>query len=156
MNRKIQTSKRRQAKAIEMVQCRDCEIHKPETEEHYYFRSNGKRDGLRCRPCHSRDKNADNRRVRDQVLEAYGWACGCCGEARYEFLEIDHVNGDGAAHRREVGGALASLRDIIKQGFPDKYQVLCANCNRAKGADRICPHQTEREAAITQAHRRVA
>jgi hypothetical protein len=149
-------SKRRQQKAVEMITCRDCEIQKPETPEHFYFRSDGRRDGLRCRPCHSRDKNADNRRVRDQILEAYGWACACCGEERYEFLEIDHVRGDGAAHRKKVGGALASLRDIIKQGFPPHYQVLCANCNRAKGKDRTCPHQLEREYAISQAHLRVA
>jgi hypothetical protein len=25
--------------------------------------------------------------------------CACCGEQEIEFLHIDHVNGDGAAHR---------------------------------------------------------
>ena len=178
MTRKPNT-KRRQAKAVDQITCTDCEVAKPENEEHFYFRKNGKRDGRRCRPCHSRDKNADNRKVRDRVLEAYGWVCVCCGEDRYEFLQVDHVNGDGAEHRRQViahrkkknEGSLASLRDIIRRGFPDTVQLMCANCNRAKGTmpGRSCPvhdpasfpqvilrERGERGRTIDQAHRRVA
>jgi hypothetical protein len=173
--------KRRQAKAFISIICRDCGVSKPETAEHFYFRKDGKRDGMRCRPCHSRDKNADNRKARDRVFEAYGWVCACCGEDRYEFLQVDHINGDGADHRRRVvahrpkkdGGALASLRDIIKNGFPkDLVQILCANCNRAKGTlpgRRTCPvhdpasypevtlrGRGKPDQEIDKAHRRVA
>jgi len=36
-------------------------------------------------------------RARDQVLDHYGRVCVCCGATR--GLTIDHVNGDGKAHR---------------------------------------------------------
>src|SRR6266487_243530 len=48
---------------------------------------------------------ANYRKVREEVLQAYGHACVCCGETRGEFLAIDHVNNDGAVHRREIGGS---------------------------------------------------
>jgi polyribonucleotide nucleotidyltransferase len=42
-----------------------------------------------------------NRRIK--VLEHYGGSCTCCGETRYEFLAIDHINNDGGKHREEMG-----------------------------------------------------
>src|SRR5271157_814021 len=32
---------------------------------------------------------------RQQVIEMYGGKCACCDEAHQEFLQVDHVNGDG-------------------------------------------------------------
>ena len=48
-----------------------------------------------------KDKNKKNRL---QVLSHYSPSlkCQCCGENHYEFLTIDHINGDGAKHRREI------------------------------------------------------
>src|SRR5690349_6288281 len=40
--------------------------------------------------------------LRQQALEAYGGRCVCCGESTPEFLHFDHVNNDGAEHRREL------------------------------------------------------
>ena len=39
-----------------------------------------------------------------------------------------------------LGGQLYAK--IISEGFPDSIQVLCWNCNAAKGMDGVCPHQT--------------
>jgi hypothetical protein len=30
---------------------------------------------------------------RREALAAYGGCCECCGEQRFEFLAIDHING---------------------------------------------------------------
>lgn len=75
------------------------------------------------------------------VLEHYGEVCVCCGEKTYEFLEIDHINGDGAKHRREIGHSI--INDTIKRGFPKNLQILCANCNRGHGKFKTCPHKQE-------------
>lgn len=86
-------------------------------------------------------------RLREEVLTAYGYACVCCGESRPEFLAIDHVNGDGAQHRREMRSrAMAHLYRLLKkQGFPkDRFRLLCHNCNHALGLYGYCPHERER------------
>lgn len=91
------------------------------------------------------------RALRHEVIMAYGgYVCACCGETEPLFLEIDHVQNDGAAHRRALGypgngkgGCSSTLKWIKSNGFPRGFQVLCANCN--KGKDRnggICPHKT--------------
>lgn len=82
--------------------------------------------------------------LRSRVITNYGDKCTCCEEARHEFLSIDHVNNDGSAHRRKIkkhSGAFYSWLD--KQEFqPDKYQILCRNCNCAKSEYKVCPHNS--------------
>jgi hypothetical protein len=84
----------------------------------------------------SRDK------LLDEIYEAYGNVCKCCGESNKLFLSIDHVNGGGTKHRKLVGGSQPIYRDIKKQGFPqDEYQLLCFNCNLGRERnDGLCPH----------------
>lgn len=90
---------------------------------------------------------ANRRSMRLRIFEAYGNACACCGETEPKFLTIDHVNNDGAEHRRTIGRSDYMMRDIIKRGFPPDFQLLCWNCNGAKGAYGECPHETARRAA---------
>lgn len=71
-------------------------------------------------------------------------ACACCGEARIEFLAIDHVHGGGNRHRREKG--VSYLATWLKsRGFPAGFQILCHNCNFAKSAYGHCPHAHDRQ-----------
>lgn len=79
---------------------------------------------------------------RKAILDAYGGRCACCGEARYEFLALDHVNNDGAHQRRSLGirGGTKFFRWIEDNNYPDSLQVLCHNCNIAKGLYGSCPH----------------
>jgi hypothetical protein len=87
-------------------------------------------------------------RYRDQlkhdVFAAYGGAkCACCGEDLFEGLMLDHIAGDGAAHRKAsglIGGHALYLR-LRREGFPPGYQVLCGTCNFAKGILDYCPHE---------------
>lgn len=74
-------------------------------------------------------------------LLAYGGKCVCCGEDRFEFLSFDHVNGGGNEHRRQVHGGSGFVDWIYRNGFPSTLQVLCHNCNMAKGFYGYCPHQ---------------
>jgi len=89
-----------------------------------------------------------NRQTKLKVLTALGGKCACCGEATPEFLTLDHINGDGAEHRKRLTGhARASsvriYREVLRMGCPpDQFQVLCWNCNCAIGLWGFCPHGT--------------
>jgi hypothetical protein len=63
-----------------------------------------------------------------------------CGESEVEFLGIDHIDGDGAQHRREVRPSRIYLW-LIKHKFPAGIQILCHNCNLSKGYYGACPHK---------------
>ena len=84
-----------------------------------------------------------DRRVYLEMLQAYGGKCACCGIDYLPFLSIDHVNGDGALERRARKGGSDSNITIAyrakRNSYPDIYQVLCTNCNRAKGTGPKCP-----------------
>lgn len=110
----------------------------------------------RCRTCKQaivrKSLAKARKRDRDAVLAAYGGVCACCGEHRDVFLSIDHVDGNGAAHRRELAGGKRRAgtgntiyRWLCKQGFPAGFQILCFNCNFAKHRLGECPHETERK-----------
>lgn len=81
------------------------------------------------------------RNHRDAALAGYGAICKCCGISQREFLCFDHVNNDGAAHRRNMKGSIKFYKWIKKNDFPNTIQVLCHNCNMAKAFYGICPHQ---------------
>ena len=69
--------------------------------------------------------------LRLKAMLGYGACCACCGENEYTFLQFDHVDGDGAEHRKTVT-VKALPRWIIRNEWPDCIQILCANCNFSK------------------------
>lgn len=123
-----------------MKQCAVCERILDLTQ----FRpTNGRRGGGPRREC----TDCDNARLRraarerkEELIAHYGGRCACCGEDRYEFLAIDHIDGGGGRHRREMGGAAVFYRWLARH-LPEGYRVLCHNCNQALGIYGYCPHQ---------------
>ena len=87
-------------------------------------------------------------RYRDRRLnciEHYGNKCGCCGETRIEFLSIDHINGNGLKHRKELAIKNMNIFEYLtKNNYPEGFRVLCHNCNQSFGHYGYCPHQMER------------
>lgn len=77
-----------------------------------------------------------------EAMDAYGGVCACCGESELVFLAIDHVDNDGAEHRREsgMGKGPRAYRWLRDREYPPGFQVLCHNCNYAKSRG-TCPHQ---------------
>lgn len=68
--------------------------------------------------------------------------CACCSESAYQFLTLDHINNNGAEHRRQINNT--NLPNWLrKHGYPEGFQVLCMNCNFAKGKYGVCPHVAE-------------
>lgn len=91
-----------------------------------------------------------NLKLKLQVFEHYSngtMQCNCCKENHIEFLQIDHINCGHKYHNKKkrdnkiTGRGL--YRYLINNNFPDGYQVLCANCNFAKGIFSECPHKKE-------------
>ena len=87
---------------------------------------------------------ARRKKTADRVFEGYGgYVCACCGETGRLFLSIDHVNNDGAQHRKTVGNSDQFYLWLLRNNFPDGFQVLCMNCNWGKNRNGgVCPHRT--------------
>lgn len=138
--------------------CCDCGVWKPASAFYTIVQRGRERLHSYCKDCF-KDRNKSNyvahaeqqrrwmreyrSQLRMQVVEAYGSACSCCGETTVEFLTVDHVENDGAEHRRQLGasGGPRFYRTILAEGCPPKYQLLCWNCNAAKAIYGLCPHQ---------------
>jgi len=79
------------------------------------------------------------RKLKADAVNHYGGKCACCNETQIEFLTIDHINGGGNQHRKELNGR--NIYYWLKEnGYPAGFQVLCCNCNMAKGWYGVCPH----------------
>lgn len=85
-------------------------------------------------------KNGYNKRVRAIVLEHYGNKCTCCGETKPEFLCMDHINGGGSQHRKEIKRNIYYW--LRSQDYPPEFRILCHNCNLSLGFYGYCPHST--------------
>ena len=102
-----------------------------------------------------REKNPNYTRDRDfanklKVLGHYSKVisnsdipcCACCGEKlSHKFLTLDHIDGRKTMGHKQGFGGDKLYRWTIKNNFPSGLQVLCWNCNSAKGLFGKCPHQ---------------
>lgn len=85
-----------------------------------------------------------NRKMRVEVIEHYGGKCACCGEVIFEFLQLDHIEGNGRKHRDLVGRSMAAMhRWLKKNNWPEGFQILCSNCNTSLGYYGYCPHRPD-------------
>lgn len=73
-------------------------------------------------------------KCKNMVLDHYGRKCNWCGETDPMCLVLDHVNNDGCLDKKKskTRGGTNFYTLAIKQGFPNRFQILCANCNTAK------------------------
>jgi hypothetical protein len=106
---------------------------------------------------HTESVKKSQQRQRWIVLIHYGGnppKCSCCGEQYYEFLTIDHINGNGLKHRAEISKGKGTQFGkwkinpralycwIIQNNFPEGFRVLCMNCNHSYGHYGYCPHNS--------------
>lgn len=82
-------------------------------------------------------------KLRAETVTAYGGRCACCGEREPRFLHIDHVHGDGRAHRAEVGNSQTLCKWLKDRNWPRRgFRLLCANCNLGRQlCGGVCPHK---------------
>ena len=138
--------------------CAKCKQQKPHNE---FYPSKTHKDGLlpHCKDCNREYRrlryeknpqariestNKNRNKLRDQVFEAYGSKCTCCQESHRAFLCIDHIDEDGAEHRRQLGKKAKGMgfyEWLRRNDFPEGFQILCWNCNSAKSLRGGCPHK---------------
>lgn len=108
-------------------------------EAHRTYRQQGMRRHYSSRRARGMEQLRDFRRrdgLKEYVLQFYGsgtLACLTCGCADPDVLTIDHVNNDGAEHRKTMKSSGRDFyRWLKKNGMPSGFQTLCMNCNWKK------------------------
>ena len=100
----------------------------------------------KCKACVIRRTSRYRRKLKLEILNYYGKICACCGESAIEFLTIDHIDGGGTVHRKQMQRYGCNFYVwLIMQGFPKGYRILCFNCNCSLGYLDYCPHKTKRD-----------
>lgn len=120
--------------------CTKCHIVKPSIE--FYPREKGKYLTPSCKNCCRKLQRNLRREERIRVIDHYSMGemrCACCGENEMKFLSLDHIKGGGYQERLK-NPKTQLYRSIINRGFPAGFQILCHNCNMAKGLYGVCPH----------------
>lgn len=94
-----------------------------------------------CKDCRNVRLKGYREKRKREAFDHYGAFCSCCGEDTYEFLTFDHIDGGGNQERVNNRKEPYTYDRVIKEGFPDRFQVLCFNCNWGKHKCGVCPHQ---------------
>lgn len=80
--------------------------------------------------------------LRDEVYRAYGGECACCGEDYPEFLTLDHIVPVRRSSTKVRTMTYSLHLKLKRENFPkENIQLLCYNCNQAKGTKAECPHK---------------
>ena len=85
-------------------------------------------------------------RERVAVIEMYGGRCEFCGCSQYEYLTLDHVQGDGKAHRAEIASRYRTVYDyLLRENIVDhaRFRLLCWNCHMAWTRYSVAPGKEE-------------
>ena len=134
-----------------VLHCRCCECQRVYSRQQYHLR--------RTPELQARYNERARTKLRRLVFEHYGLVCAACGESDFGVLTIDHVNNDGAEHRRRVfgnprnGGRPPSGHWLYwwlkRNNYPPGFQVLCQNCNFAKHKNGgVIPSHRFRESSV--------
>lgn len=111
-----------------------------ESGDKCYYCEQPRVDGLTVCEHHRQYQKQRNRDLKVEALNHYGGCrCADCGEDDVSLLQLDHVGGGGAQHRREIadkyGVSYAKGEQFYyilkREGFPQepKLEVVCPTCN---------------------------
>lgn len=78
-------------------------------------------------------QNEWNQARRQKAVDHLGGKCARCGFNDQRALQIDHVNGLVGQIRE---GRTVTWRRVLSGSYNGVYQLLCANCNWIKRAER--------------------
>jgi hypothetical protein len=104
---------------------------------------------------HADKKNTINRKCYNKrrltVLTHYSngiAACKNCGITDIRVLSIDHINGNGRAHLKQIGAQICDW--LLRNNYPEGFQVLCMNCQFIK---RHTHNECNRKEVITSSEK---
>jgi hypothetical protein len=97
---------------------------------HQYYLANKERFRERNKTYHSEFY----KQLRSEALLHYSQEMTCqrCGFSDERALSIDHIKGDGKHRRNPMNSGYALYQRLRREGFPEGFQVLCANCQAIK------------------------
>lgn len=114
--------------------------------------NSAKTDSGACPHKLSRKTNEKNSNLKQEVFSQYAkpLRCICCGVEGIDFLTVDHI-----IPKREMEKDLKMIKIGFRANrggrvlygwlktkkYPKGFQILCWNCNFAKGNLGMCPHQ---------------
>ena len=84
-----------------------------------------------CKLCMTVCVKASMLKLKREVFNHYGGCCSLCSEYDKDVLTIDHINQDGAKHRKEhkLEPGQKTWLWLKKNKYPKEFRVLCFNCN---------------------------
>lgn len=82
-----------------------------------------------------------HRRKRKKALLIVGKGkleCKRCGSTRYDWLEINHIDGEGNKDRKISGGSYGIIQAIVtgKRNI-EEFNILCRPCNLIDAAEKM-------------------
>lgn len=116
------------------------EYHKQYREDNREKRRKWNRDWIQNnKERYNASKYIYRDKLKIEIMDYYGGGeCKWCGIKDIDVLCIDHIDNDGAEDRlkRGVSGRSSAgtnaYEALKRDGFPEGFQVLCANCNLKK------------------------
>lgn len=112
---------RKQQSLVGQAQCKSCKRRKRKA---FYAENPGKH------MAHKAYQRAAGLRFKALAISGYGGVCACCGEDVFDLLSIDHIEGGGRAHKKELNRSTI-FRWLVKNNYPSGFRVLCFDCNCA-------------------------
>jgi 5-methylcytosine-specific restriction endonuclease McrA len=111
-----------------------------------------KNNPLRSREINSKSGLKNRTAIKKEVFLHYAnpLRCVCCGVKGIEFLTVDHIipKRNMAKDEKLIQMGFTSRlkaeklnRWLKNNNFPKGFQILCWNCNFAKGVLGKCPHK---------------
>ena len=100
-------------------------------QRRHYLRNREQRLAYSKTPEARERQRASRQALKKKVLAHYGpgGRLNCCWPEcvidDVDMLTLDHVNNDGAAHRKEIKSRIYNW--IVKNNYPDGFQTLCGN-----------------------------
>jgi len=81
----------------------------------------------------SKNNKLNYQKIKEKVFEYYGNKCQICQEENFNKLSLDHIDGNGRQHRKQIlkTDSGSQFYKWVLKNKPNNLRILCFNCNCA-------------------------